>query len=124
ELARRWRPLLDYADDCGVDCAFEVHPGEDLHDGASYEAFLDHVDGHARACLLYDPSHFVLQQLDYLQYIDLYHDRIRCFHVRTPSSGPTAASASTAATRTGRTAPAASVRSATARSTSRRSSRC
>lgn len=66
ELARRWRPILDYAEECGVDCAYEVHPGEDLHDGASYEAFLDHVDEHARACLLYDPSHFVLQQLDYL----------------------------------------------------------
>ena len=26
ELARRWRPILDYADECGVDCAFEV-PG-------------------------------------------------------------------------------------------------
>src|SRR5687767_2387036 len=61
ELAKRWRPILDYAEECGVDCAFEVHPGEDLHDGASYEAFLDHVDEHARACLLYDPSHFVLQ---------------------------------------------------------------
>ncbi len=88
ELARRWRPILDYADECGVDCAFEVHPGEDLHDGASYEMFLDHVDGHARACLLYDPSHFVLQQLDYLEYIDLYHDRIKAFHVKDAEFRP------------------------------------
>jgi len=82
ELARRWRPILDYAAEMGIDCAYEVHPGEDLHDGASYEAFLDHVDEHDRACLLYDPSHFVLQCLDYLEYIDLYHERIRCFHVK------------------------------------------
>lgn len=88
ELARRWRPILDYADECGVDCAFEVHPGEDLHDGASYEAFLAEVDGHARACLLYDPSHFVLQQLDYLAYIDLYHERIRAFHVKDAEFRP------------------------------------
>ena len=79
ELARRWRPILDYAEECGVDCAYEVHPGEDLHDGATFEMFLDKVQGHPRACLLYDPSHFVLQCLDYLAYIDLYHDRIRCF---------------------------------------------
>lgn len=88
ELARRWRPLLDYAEDCGVDCAFEVHPGEDLHDGASYEMFLDHVDDHARACLLYDPSHFVLQQLDYLHYIELYHERIKAFHVKDAEFKP------------------------------------
>jgi len=31
---------------------------------------------------MYDPSHFVLQQLDYLAYIDHYHDRIKMFHVK------------------------------------------
>ncbi len=88
ELARRWRPILDYADEQGVDCAFEIHPGEDLHDGASYEQFLEAVDGHARACLLYDPSHFVLQCLDYLDFIELYHDRIKCFHVKDAEFRP------------------------------------
>jgi sugar phosphate isomerase/epimerase len=88
ELARRWRPILDYAEECGVDCAYEVHPGEDLHDGASYEMFLDRVDQHARACLLYDPSHFLLQQLDYLEYINLYHDRIKAFHVKDAEFRP------------------------------------
>lgn len=88
ELARRWRPILDHAESCGVDCAYEVHPGEDIHDGASYEDFLRHVGDHARACLLYDPSHFVLQQLDYLEYIDLYHQRIRCFHVKDAEFKP------------------------------------
>ena len=33
ELARRWTPLLNYADENGVDVCYEVHPGEDLHDG-------------------------------------------------------------------------------------------
>jgi sugar phosphate isomerase/epimerase len=88
ELARRWRPILDYADECGVDCAYEVHPGEDLHDGATFEMFLAHVQGHPRACLLYDPSHFVLQCLDYLAYIDLYHARIKCFHVKDAEFKP------------------------------------
>lgn len=82
ELARRWRPLLDAFDDAGVDLAFELHPGEDLHDGISWERFLAAVGGHPRACILYDPSHFLLQQMDYLQFIDLYHDRIRMFHVK------------------------------------------
>src|SRR6478735_2804902 len=77
ELAKRWTPILDYFDQFGVDLCYEVHPGEDLCDGASFEMFLDRVGQHARANLLYDPSHFVLQQLDYLSYNDIYHERIR-----------------------------------------------
>lgn len=89
ELAKRWRPILDHHEDCGVDVCYEVHPGEDLHDGLSYERFLDKVDQHPRACLLYDPSHFLLQQLDYLAYIDIYHERIRAFHVKDAEFNPT-----------------------------------
>ena len=89
ELARRWLPILDHAEDCGVDLAFEIHPGEDLHDGISFEMFLDRVKGHPRANMLYDPSHYVLQHLDYLEHIDIYHDRIRMFHVKDAELNPT-----------------------------------
>lgn len=89
ELAKRWRPILDHFDECGVDVCYEIHPGEDLHDGVSYEMFLEKVDNHSRACLLYDPSHFVLQCLDYLSYIDHYHERIRMFHVKDAEFNPT-----------------------------------
>lgn len=82
ELARRWMPLLNEFDACGVDVCYELHPGEDLFDGATFERFLEQVKGHPRACINYDPSHFVLQCLDYLAFIDLYHDRIRAFHVK------------------------------------------
>ena len=88
ELGRRWKPILDAFDAEGVDVCYEVHPGEDLFDGASYERFLDAVGQHPRACLLFDPSHFVLQQLDYLEYIDLYHDRIKAFHVKDAEFRP------------------------------------
>jgi sugar phosphate isomerase/epimerase len=89
ELARRWRPILDAFEDAGVDVCYEVHPGEDLHDGASYEMFLERVGNHPRACLLYDPSHFVLQALDYLAYLDIYHERIRAFHAKDAELNPT-----------------------------------
>lgn len=82
ELAKRWLPILNYFDECGVDVCYEIHPGEDLFDGVTYEMFLEKVNNHSRACLLYDPSHFVLQCLDYIQYIDHYHERIRAFHVK------------------------------------------
>jgi sugar phosphate isomerase/epimerase len=89
ELAKRWRPILNYFDECGVDVCYEIHPGEDLFDGITYEMFLERVNNHPRACLLYDPSHFVLQQLDYIQYIDFYHERIRAFHVKDAEFNPT-----------------------------------
>src|SRR5262252_3766082 len=89
ELARRWGPILDEFDRAGVDLCYEIHPGEDLHDGSTVEMFLEGVDGHPRANLLFDPSHFVLQQLDYLAYIDLYHDRIKMFHVKDAEFRPT-----------------------------------
>lgn len=89
ELAKRWLPILDHFDDCGVNVCYEVHPGEDLHDGLSYERFLEKVGNHPRACLLFDPSHFVLQQLDYLEYIDIYHERIKAFHVKDAEFNPT-----------------------------------
>jgi len=82
ELAKRWLPILNAFDKAGVDLCFEIHPGEDLHDGATFEMFLDRVRQHPRCNILYDPSHFVLQQLDYLQFIDLYHSRIKMFHVK------------------------------------------
>jgi len=89
ELARRWTPILDAFDEAGVDLCYEIHPGEDLHDGVTFEMFLDRVKHHPRCNLLYDPSHFVLQQLDYLAYIDIYHDRIRMFHVKDAEFNPT-----------------------------------
>ncbi len=89
ELAKRWLPILNEFDNCGVDVCYEIHPGEDLHDGVTYEMFLEKVNNHSRACLLYDPSHFVLQCLDYLAYIDNYHSRIRAFHVKDAEFNPT-----------------------------------
>ena len=89
ELAKRWTPILNAFDTHGVDVCYEIHPGEDLHDGISYEMFLDRVGTHPRARILYDPSHFVLQQLDYLAFIDFYHARIGAFHVKDAEFNPT-----------------------------------
>jgi sugar phosphate isomerase/epimerase len=88
ELSTRWLPILNAFEDAGVDLCFEIHPGEDLHDGATFEMFLKMVKNHSRCNLLFDPSHFVLQQLDYLQFIDLYHERIKMFHVKDAEFHP------------------------------------
>lgn len=89
ELAKRWMPILNKADDHDVDICYEIHPGEDLHDGVTFEMFLERVNNHARCNMLYDPSHYVLQALDYLANIDIYHERIKMFHVKDAEFNPT-----------------------------------
>lgn len=87
-LAERWTPLLNAFDEAGVDVCYELHPGEDLHDGVTFERFLAATNNHSRVKILYDPSHFVLQQLDYLAFIDIYHEHIKAFHVKDAEFTP------------------------------------
>lgn len=89
ELAKRWKPILDRADELGVNVCYEIHPGEDLHDGVTFEMFLDRLNGHQRCNMLYDPSHYLLQALDYLDNIDIYKERIKMFHVKDAELNPT-----------------------------------
>jgi sugar phosphate isomerase/epimerase len=88
ELAKRWTPILNAFDEAGVDVCYEIHPGEDLHDGLTFERFLEATNNHPRANMLYDPSHYVLQQMDYLQHIDIYHEHIKMFHVKDAEFNP------------------------------------
>lgn len=89
ELGKRWTPILDAFEENGIDLCYELHPGEDLHDGITFERFLEATGNHPRANILYDPSHFVLQAMDYLDFIDIYHERIRAFHVKDAEFNPT-----------------------------------
>lgn len=88
ELARRWLPILNAFDDEGIDICFEIHPTEDLHDGLTFEMFLERVNHHQRCNIMYDPSHLILQSIDYLAYIDHYHERIKAFHVKDAEFRP------------------------------------
>lgn len=88
ELAKRWQPLLDLAADKGITLAYELHPGEDLHDGVTFEMFLEKVDDSPAAAINYDPSHFVLQALDYVEFIHLYSEWITAFHVKDAELRP------------------------------------
>ncbi|WGI24916.1 sugar phosphate isomerase/epimerase [Halomonas alkaliantarctica] len=88
ELANRWRPILDAFDEAGVNLCYEIHPGEDLHDGITFEMFLERVGNHPRCHILYDPSHLILQQLDYRGFLDVYRDHIQMFHVKDAEFNP------------------------------------
>jgi sugar phosphate isomerase/epimerase len=88
ELARRWVPIFNHYDEHGVDIGFEIHPGEDVFDGASWEMFQEACKDHTRCRINYDPSHFLLQGMDYLQFIDIYHERICAYHVKDAEFNP------------------------------------
>jgi sugar phosphate isomerase/epimerase len=88
ELYRRWKPVLDAAEQRGITIAFELHPGSDIYDGATFEMFLDVSGNHKAVCINYDPSHFLLQQLDYCEFIRLYGERITAFHVKDAEFHP------------------------------------
>jgi sugar phosphate isomerase/epimerase len=90
EQGRRWRPILDAFEEEGVDLCFEIHPTEDVFDGDTFELFLDAVGGHPRCNINYDASHFIKQGLDYLGFIDVFHERIKMFHVKDAEFNPTA----------------------------------
>ena len=59
-------------------------------DGDTFEMFLAAVGGHARCHINDDASHFIKQCMDYLGFIDAYHQRIRMFHVKDAEFNPTA----------------------------------
>ena len=44
--------------------------------------FFERVNNHSRCNILYDPSHMVLQQLDYLGFMDAYQDWIKMVHIK------------------------------------------
>jgi sugar phosphate isomerase/epimerase len=88
ELAKRWTPILDMARDNDITFGYELHPGSDLYDGATFQRFLEMTDGHSAVGLTYDASHFLLQQLDYIDFIKLFKDRIKAFHVKDAEFRP------------------------------------
>jgi sugar phosphate isomerase/epimerase len=88
EMVRRWRPVLDLAADKGIAISYELHPGSDLFDGASFELFLEQSGNHPSVAICYDPSHFLLQQLDYCAFIQRYGERIKSFHVKDAEFRP------------------------------------
>jgi len=82
ELAKRWLPVLNFAKDNGKTINYEIHPGCDIFDGATFDMFLEYTGNHEAVGINYDPSHFILQQLDLYGFITMYKDRIKGVHVK------------------------------------------
>jgi len=79
DFGKRWKPILNEFQKAGVKFALEVHPTEIAFDIVTAERALAAVDGHPAFGFNYDPSHLGYQGVDYVAFIERFHDRI--FHV-------------------------------------------
>ncbi len=79
DFGKRWKPILNEFQKAGVKFALEVHPTEIAFDIVSAERALAAVDGHPAFGFNFDPSHLGYQGVDYVAFIERFHDRI--FHV-------------------------------------------
>jgi len=78
-FAKTWGPILDVFKENDVKFALEVHPGEIAFDLYSAELALEAVGNHPAFGFNFDPSHLIWQQVDPVQFIYAFPDRI--FHV-------------------------------------------
>lgn len=88
ELGRRWRVILDVFDQARVDVGFAPLLGQDVSDGATFERFLASTGGHPRCKLTFDPGQLLLQQIDYLDYLDSYRSHLALVHVTDAEQHP------------------------------------
>ena len=79
DFADRWNPILDVFDEVGVRFAHEVHPSEIAYDYWTTKRTLEAIGNRPAFGLNWDPSHFVWQELDPVNFIFDFADRI--YHV-------------------------------------------
>lgn len=91
-LSKAWMPVFDFADQLDVDVCFELHPGEDLMCGGTFNAFLPYVKNHPRCNILMDLSHMVLAGMKMTQmlgFITANAGRIKMAHIKDGEFVPT-----------------------------------
>ena len=82
DFAVRWKPILDVFSENDVKFGLEVHPTEIAYDIITAQRAIDAVDGHPAFGFNYDPSHFIHQFVDPVEFINEFGDRIWHVHVK------------------------------------------
>lgn len=82
EFADRWNPILDVFDEVGVKFGLEVHPTEIAYDIYTAEKALEALDNRRAFGFNFDPSHFIHQLFDPVNFINRFADRIYHVHVK------------------------------------------
>ena len=84
DFAQRWKPIMDAFAVEGVKFGLEVHPTEIAYDIITSKRALEAIDHHPNFGFNFDPSHFIHQFLDPVEFINEFPDRI--FHVHVKDS--------------------------------------
>jgi sugar phosphate isomerase/epimerase len=82
DFADKWNPILDVFDQYDVVFALEAHPTEIAFDLVSAKMAVEAVGGRKAFGFNFDPSHFIYQSVDYVQFIREFHDRIYHVHMK------------------------------------------
>jgi len=79
KFANQWKPILDAYAELDIKFALEVHPTEIAFDIASARKTLEALNYHSAFGFNYDPSHLGYQGVDYVDFINIFSEKI--FHV-------------------------------------------
>lgn len=82
DFAERWTPILDEYQKLGIKFALEVHPTEIAFDTITAERALKAINYHPAFGFNFDPSHFVYQGVDCVDFITAFANRIFHVHVK------------------------------------------
>lgn len=82
DFARRWAPILDVFQAHGVKFCLEVHPTEIAYDILTAQRALKALDHHPAFGFNFDPSHFIHQFLNPVEFINELGERIWHCHIK------------------------------------------
>ncbi len=82
EIVRRWTPIFDVFDECGVRFALEVHPTEIAYDYYTAKRLLEAFKGRRTLGFNFDPSHLLWQGVRPELFIRDFADRIYHVHMK------------------------------------------
>ncbi len=84
DFADRWLPILEVFKKEEVKFGLEVHPTEIAYDIFTAQRTLDSIGNHPNFGFNFDPSHFIHQFIDPVNFLEEFKDRI--FHVHVKDS--------------------------------------
>lgn len=85
QFSHQWEPILNACEESGLKYAFEVHPGQIAYDLYSAEMVLEALNHRPEFGFTLDPSHFLWQGIDPVEFIRRFPDRIYHVHIKDAS---------------------------------------
>lgn len=82
DFAKRWNPILDVFDKCGVKFALEVHPTEIAFDIVTAKRALEAIGNRKAFGFNFDPSHLHWQMIDPVAFLRAFASRIYHVHMK------------------------------------------